>query len=155
MFQLGLNGNFPVLQGLTILLSTSQGPAFQTLNWTFESVFKLEQVFRNFRNSILMSFFCNFWKVRNRTNSKFSIISELSQTFSKLFPNFLTQKQGFRPKNRKLFPDLLLILQKFCEFEKTRYFCKMSELRKPNYSKTLENEKLRKFRLMQGLKCYF
>jgi hypothetical protein len=43
-----------------------------------------------------MSFFRNFWKVRNRKNSEFSVNSKCSEIpVSKLFPNILTQKQGF------------------------------------------------------------
>jgi len=62
--------------------------------------------------------FCNFWKVRNRTNSKFSVNSECSETpVSELFPNFLTQKH-------EIISELIskLFLQNFCEFEKTGYF---------------------------------
>jgi hypothetical protein len=61
--------------------------AFPTLNQTLESVFESERVFRNFRNSILTSFFCNFWKVWNRTISKFSVIWNIWK------PLFLTLKQ--------------------------------------------------------------
>jgi len=39
-----------------------------------------ERVFRDFQNSILTSFFRNFWRVRNRTNSEFSVNSECSET---------------------------------------------------------------------------
>ncbi len=52
------------------------GPAFQTFNWTFKSVFELEQVFCNFRSSSLTSFFRNFLKFWNRTISKISECSE-------------------------------------------------------------------------------
>jgi hypothetical protein len=39
----------------------------------------------------------------------------------------------------------------FSEFEKTRYFQKIPQLQKPNYSKTRENKKFGKFHLKQGL----
>jgi len=62
------------------------------------------------------------------------------------FPNFLTQKQ-------EIISELIskLFLQNFCKFEKTRYFRKISELRKPNYSETRENKKFEKLCLTQGL----
>jgi len=48
---------------------------------------------------------------------------------------FLTQKTGnyFRTYFQTIFA------KKFCEFEKTGYFKKISELRKSNYSETREN----------------
>jgi len=100
-------------------------------------------------------------------------VSKLFQTFlnfSKLFDpktGFFDSETGFfDPKNRKLFPNLFpnylceifaQFLQKFCEFEKTGYFRKISKLWKPNYSKTRENKKFGKFRLTQGLNlnCIF
>jgi len=76
-----------------------KGPAFQTLNQTFESVIESERVFRNFRNLILTSFLRNFWKVRNRTNSEFSVNSECSETrVSELFDpqtGFIDPQTGF------------------------------------------------------------
>jgi hypothetical protein len=100
-----------------------QGPAFRTLNRTLESVFKSEQVFCNFRNSILRTFFRKFWKVPNRTNSDFSVNSECSET-----PVFL----NFDPKtlkNRKLFPNLF-----------PSYFHKIfASLKKPDISEKFPN----------------
>jgi len=46
----------------------------------FESEFESERVFHDFRSSILTSFFCNFWKVGNRTNSECSVSSECLET---------------------------------------------------------------------------
>jgi hypothetical protein len=45
----------------------------------FKSEFESKRVFRDFQNSILMSFFCNFQKVHNITNSEFSINLECSE----------------------------------------------------------------------------
>jgi len=59
---------------------------------------------------------------------------------------FLTQKQEIISK---VISELFL--RNFCEFKKTGYFQKNSKLRKLNYSETHENEKCRKFCLMQGL----
>jgi hypothetical protein len=74
------------------------------------------------------------------------------QTFWPKNRFFLLKTGFFWPKNRKLF--LNLFLNYFREFEKTGYFQKISELWKPNYSKTCENQKFGKFRLMQGLIAY-
>jgi len=57
--------------------------------------------------------FLYFRKVWNRTNSKFSVISECSETsVSELFRTFSklsdSQTGFFWPKNRKLFPNLFL-----------------------------------------------
>jgi len=121
-------------------------------------IFESERVFRDFRHSILTSFFHNFWKVWNRKISEFSINLECWET--PVFdpkPSktgfFLTQKQVFLTHKREIISKLIseLFPRNFCEFEKTAYFQKNSELRKPNYSKTGENEKFRKFRLLQGL----
>jgi len=113
-------------------------------------VFESERVFGAFRNLILTSFFHNFWKVWNRTISKFSVNSECSVT------PVLTPKPsitGFLNQKQKIICKLFceLFSQNFCEFEKTGHFRKISELQKPNYSKTRENEKFRKFPLSQGL----
>jgi len=82
------------------------------------------------------------------------------RTFSQLFDPktgffdsktgfFLTQKQIFLTQEQEIISKLFS--QNFSEFEKTGYFQNISELQKPNYSKTRESEKLGKFRLMQGL----
>jgi hypothetical protein len=62
----------------------------------FESEFKSERVIRNFQSLILTSFFRNFRKVWNRTNSKFSVILKCSET-PVFDPKtlFLPQRQGF------------------------------------------------------------
>jgi hypothetical protein len=95
-----------------------------------------------------------FRKVRNRTNSKFSVNSECLETpvFDPLTPVFAS-KQGFLTKNHEIIFKLIseLFLQNFCEFKKTGYFRKISKLQKPNYSETRENKKFGKFRLLQGL----
>ncbi len=87
--------------------------------------------------------------------NKFQIITfECSETpVSELFPNFLTQKQGFLTQKLEIISELIskLFLQNFVKFENTGYFQKISELWKPNYSETRENKKFRKFCLMQGL----
>ncbi len=74
----------------------------------FELEFELEQVFCDFRSSILTSFFQNFWKVRNRTNSKIFVSLEFWETpiFDPKTPDFatqhgiLTQNRAFGVKNR-------------------------------------------------------
>jgi hypothetical protein len=74
-----------------------------------------------------MSFFHNFWKVPNRTNSEFSVNSECSETpDSELFPNFLTQKQVFfDPKTGNYFWTYFwTIFAKFLRFQKDRIFQK-------------------------------
>jgi hypothetical protein len=113
-----------------------------------------------------MSFFRNFRKVRIRTNSEIFVSWEVLETavfnpktgVSKLFPNFLTQKQGFLTQKQEIISKLFseLYSQNFCEFEKNGYFRKISELRKTNFSETRENEKFGNFRLTQGLtlKCF-
>jgi len=96
----------------------------------FESEFESERVFRNFRNSI----FCNFWKVWNITNSEFSKNLECKETpvFDPKTPVFAS-KTGFLTPKQEIISKLIF------------------KLPKPNYSKTLENKKFRKFRLLQGL----
>jgi len=57
----------------------------------FESEFESERLFRNFQSSILTSFFRNFRKVWNRTNSEYSVNSECSETpvfDPNLLPNY-------------------------------------------------------------------
>ncbi len=74
------------------------------------------------------------------------------QTLSQLFDPktvFLTQKQVFLTQEQEIISELFS--QNFCEFEKTGYFQNISELQKPNYSKTRKSKKLGKFRLTQGL----
>jgi len=87
-------------------------------------------------------------------------VSEIFQKFSERFPivltqkqGFLTQKQGFLTQKQEIISELIskLFSGNFCQFEKTGYFQKNSELQKPNYSETRENKKFRKFRLTQGL----
>ncbi len=62
-------------------------------------------------------------------------------------------KTGFLTTKQEIISKFIskLFSQNFCEFEKTGYFQKNSELRKPNYSVTCENKKFGKFRLSQGL----
>ncbi len=92
--------------------------------------------------------FCNFRKVRNRRISEISVNLECSET--PVFDPKTLKNRVFWPKNRKLFPNLFP--NYFCEFKKTGYFQKISELWKPNYSETRKNEKFGKFRLLQGLR---
>jgi len=51
----------------------------------------------DFQNSILTSFFRNFWKVWNRTNSEFSVNSECSETpvFYPKTPVFVTKTGNY------------------------------------------------------------
>jgi len=42
-------------------------------------------------------------------------------------------------------------MQKFCEFENSSIFRKISKLQQPDISETRKNEKFRKFCLTQGL----
>ncbi len=96
--------------------------------------------FRDFQNLIVTSFFCNFRKVRNRTNSKFSINSECLETpVSELFwtfsVNFDPKTGFFWPKNRKLFPNLF-----------PNYFCKIfASLKSSGFSEKIPNFESRTF----------
>jgi len=75
--------------------------------------------------------FCNYQKVRNRTNSEYSVNLECSET------------PVFDPKTWDLTQTYFA---KFSRVWKDRIF--------PNYSETRENEKFRKFRLLQGLRVH-
>ncbi len=87
----------------------------------FKSEFESEQVFCNFRSSILTSFFCNFWKVRNRTNSEYSVNSECLETLvfdlktgvfdPELFPNYFCKMFTSSIK-----PDISKKFQNFCNW---------------------------------------
>ncbi len=120
-----------------------------------------EQVFRDFQSSSLTSFFHNFWKVWNRTNSEFSVNSECSETpvselfpnFSQLFANFLTKNRLFLTLKQEIISEFFS--QNFREFEKNGYLRKISEIRKTNFSETCENKKFRNFHLTQGLNLKF
>jgi hypothetical protein len=96
----------------------------------------------------LTSFFRNFWKILNRTNSEYSINSEYAETpvFDPQTPVFAS-KAGFFDPN--LFPNFFCKI--FCEFGKTGFYQKNLELQKWNNSETHGNEKLGKFHLSQGL----
>jgi hypothetical protein len=90
--------------------------------------FEPERVFCDFQNSILTSFFRNFRKVWNRTNSEFSVNLECSETlFLTLISLFLPQKQVFLTQKQENISEL--IFQNFCKFKKTGYFQKISKLR--------------------------
>jgi len=107
-------------------------PCILNFNQTFES----ERVFCNFRTSSLMSFFRKFRKVRKITISEISEhlenpvseISELYQTFFELFPNFLTQKQGFLTQTFTYFFQTFWNLRTFLNNFQT-----FSELKFPNF----------------------
>jgi len=62
----------------------------------FKSEFESERVFRENKNSILTSFFCNFWKIQKRTNSEYSVNLECSET------------PVFDPKTHVFDPNLFL-----------------------------------------------
>ncbi len=90
-----------------------RSPAFQTWTWMFESEFESEQVFWNFQSLILTSFFCNFWKVRKRTNSEYSVNLECSET-----PVFDPKPPVFTSKTGFFDPNLFPFLENFCELKK-------------------------------------
>jgi len=121
------------------IYSSRWGSAFRTWTQMFESEFELEQVFRNFQSSVLTSFFRNFWKVWNRTNSELSenfgmfgnpCFWPKTPCFWQRKPVFDPQTPGFASKKQEIICELMseLFLQNFCEFEKTGYFWKISEL---------------------------
>jgi len=85
-------------------------------------------------------------------NPCFQPLSRGFQTFSKHFDpktGFFDSKTGFFDQKQEIISELFL--QNFCEFKKFGFFRKISKLRKPNISETLENEKFRNFRLTQGI----
>jgi len=129
--------------------SNDKGPAFRTLNLTFELVFKSERVFCDFQNSIFTSFFVIFVKFGiELLYSKLSINSECSETpVSELFPNFLTQKQGFLTHKQEIISELIskLFLRNFCEFKKLRFFPKKFQTLKTEHFRNLRKQKVRKF----------
>jgi len=129
--------------------------------------------FSDFQSLSLMSFFCNFRKVWNRTISK---ISEHFPKFSKLFDpktGFFDSKTGFFALDFKfyvylfeifvidikfwliseLFPNLNFwtffwnFLQKFCEFENSGYFRTL----KIELFWNSQKQKVGNFCLMHGL----
>ncbi len=132
-------------------------PAFRILNRTSESVFKSERVFCDFRNSILTSFFCNFRKVWNRTNSKLSINSECLET-PVFDPNTL-KNRVFWPKNRVFDPKtgnyfqtyFWTIFAKFLRVRKDQIFPKNFRTSITELFRNLRKQKLGKFHLSQGL----
>ncbi len=119
----------------------SKGP-----NWNIRVGIQVGTSFRKNKNLILASFFCNFWKIWNRTNSEYFVSSEYLET-----PVFdpktglLTQKGDFDPN---LFLNFFV---KFSWIQKTGVFRKISKLQKSNNSETRKNEKFGNFRLLQGL----
>jgi len=92
-----------------------------------------------------------FRKVQNRTNSKFSVNSECSETHvSASKTGFLNPKTGFfdpktgffKPKNRKIFLNLFpnYFRKIFASSKRPDISKKTSKLRYPNYSETREKK---------------
>ncbi len=117
-----------------------------------------------FQISVDFQLYCQTINSKNLLKFKISSVEEGS-VFSNLFQSHPTSKklhllakitcfwESFLSQKQEIISKLIskLFLQNFREFEKTRYFQKISELQKPNYFKTRKNEKFGKFRLTQGL----
>jgi len=122
------------------------GPAFRTWTQMFESEFKSERVFRNFWSLILTSF-CNFWKVRNRTNSEYSVISECSET-----PVFDPKTTVFASKTGVIDPNIFpnyfhKIFRSSKKLDISKKFLNFDNRTIPK----LVKKKFGKFHLLQGL----
>jgi len=117
-------------------------PCIPNFNRTFELVFESEWVFRDFRILSWMSFFRNFWKVRNFQIFKISKISEhlekpvseISKLFPKIFLNFsklFDRKTGFFALKPQILHHFFEIFEIYVHFQIiTELF---SELKFPNF----------------------